>query len=770
MTDIERQIEELTSQLAEMRSRQLLMSKDLVRVERQLETLKASLSLQTDEVYEPKEIINPEPVTARQEVPYILQAKQNIQQKSAPAKKPLQVTQGMEDFIGTNVISKIGILVTIIGVFIGAKYAIDNELISPLMRILAGYAAAGVLVLLAFRLKKKYEYFSSVLIGGGLSVTYFITYIAYSFYQLFPLSIAFILMVITTSAAVAIAIWYNQKIIALLGQVAAYAIPFLLGNGNGNIFILFSYITVINLGLLFLSFKKDWKLLYHIAFFLTWLIYVLSTISGNKVTGNFTAGLTFLSVNFFTFYITFLSYKIVKRELYQVREVAVLLLNALVFFFLGTYIVNENFQSQHFLTWFTIGNACVHLAAGYVIYKLHLADKSVFQFILGLGLLFFTIAIPIELDGNWVTLLWTFEATALFYVAFNTRRELYLDIALPLVVISFISLLQDWFGAYPFMHNAGIAVNLTTTPFANLNFILSLCAIACFGTMSFFIRKFDSKPNTLTGDFFCKVLPVAFLVILYFAFYNEIHFAWDETISTYPVNSNFVKSDELLRSVTLIIFSFVYLASWLFINTNVLRSGKLHHLLLAFAFIVSVVFLLSGLYNIGVLRELYISKAANQPSEMLLFIRYFSFAALVIFWLSIWNALKTFKPRAGLQKVVSGVFNLTLLSVISNEFIHWMDLSGYHNQYKLGLSLICGGYALTLLFTGIIKNKKHLRISAMVLFAGTLLKLFFYDLASLSTISKTIVLVLLGVLLLFASFLYNKYKDLLFPKEENSVE
>ena len=76
----------------------------------------------------------------------------------------------MEDFIGTNLISKIGILVTIIGVFIGAKYAIDNELISPFMRILAGYLSAGVLIVIAFRLKKKYEYFSSVLIGGGLAV------------------------------------------------------------------------------------------------------------------------------------------------------------------------------------------------------------------------------------------------------------------------------------------------------------------------------------------------------------------------------------------------------------------------------------------------------------------------------------------------------------------------------------------------------------------------------------------------------------------------
>lgn len=95
-----------------------------------------------------------------------------------------------------------------------------------------------------------------------------------------------------------------------------------------------------------------------------------------------------------------------------------------------------------------------------------------------------------------------------------------------------------------------------------------------------------------------------------------------------------------------------------------------------------------------------------------------------------------------------------------------MDLAGYSNQYKLGLSIICGMYALALIFAGIIRKKKHLRIGGMCLFGLTLLKLFFYDLASLSTISKTIVLLMLGILLLVASFLYNKYKDLLFTKEE----
>jgi uncharacterized membrane protein len=55
----------------------------------------------------------------------------------------------------------------------------------------------------------------------------------------------------------------------------------------------------------------------------------------------------------------------------------------------------------------------------------------------------------------------------------------------------------------------------------------------------------------------------------------------------------------------------------------------------------------------------------------------------------------------------------------------------------------------------------------MVLLGITLVKLFFYDLSSLSTISKTVVLLVLGMIMLMASFLYNKFKDSIFGEEEN---
>lgn len=88
-----------------------------------------------------------------------------------------------------------------------------------------------------------------------------------------------------------------------------------------------------------------------------------------------------------------------------------------------------------------------------------------------------------------------------------------------------------------------------------------------------------------------------------------------------------------------------------------------------------------------------------------------------------------------------------------------MDILGYANQDKLGVSIISGLYALTLVISGILKNRKAQRISGIVLMGLTLLKIFFYDLSNMSNISKTMVLIIMGLILLLASYMYNRFLE-----------
>jgi uncharacterized membrane protein len=109
--------------------------------------------------------------------------------------------------------------------------------------------------------------------------------------------------------------------------------------------------------------------------------------------------------------------------------------------------------------------------------------------------------------------------------------------------------------------------------------------------------------------------------------------------------------------------------------------------------------------------------------------------------------------------MVAAFIHLIILCILSNELINILDLTAVQNSDRLALSILWGVYALGLIIYGLSKDKKFMRIMAFTLFGITLIKLFFYDMPEMSTISKTIVMVILGALLLSASFLYNKFKE-----------
>ena len=175
-------------------------------------------------------------------------------------------------------------------------------------------------------------------------------------------------------------------------------------------------------------------------------------------------------------------------------------------------------------------------------------------------------------------------------------------------------------------------------------------------------------------------------------------------------------------------------------------------------------FLTVGLLVLSELRESYLE---GEVSGFGIAIRYIS---LILFGILI--GLSTYiKNALPIQPIRNTFFEISvhvsILWVTSSELIHWLSLSGFQDSYKLGLSILWGVYSLLLIILGIWKNKKFLRIGAISLFGITLTKLFLYDMRDLSTISKTVVFLALGVLLLIISFLYNKYKDQIAGNEKS---
>ncbi|GGI24034.1 DUF2339 domain-containing protein [Pedobacter mendelii] len=681
------------------------------------------------------------------------------------------VKSDFEKFIGENLISKIGILILILGVGIGAKYAIDHDMVSPLTRIVLGYAIGAGLMAFAIKLKEKYENFSAVLVSGAIAIMYFITYAAYDFYSLIPQVLAFLLMVVFTSFTVVAAIKYNKQVIAHIGLVGAYAVPFLLSDGSGKVGVLFTYMAIINIGILILSLKKYWKPLFYASFGLTWLIFAswrMDLGSDNKF---FELSLFFSTLFFLTFYITNLAYKITRKEIFGFSDVVILLLNSFVYYGIGYFILADNKNSVEFLGLFTLANAVIHFLVSLIIYKKELADRNLFYLILAMVITFITIAIPVQLNGGWVTIFWTVEAAVLFYLARVKSIAIYEKLSFPLIFLAFISLLQDWTSYYDYYGN-----DSTITPVLNVGFLTASIFIGSFIWMFSISKKETEKPAEWPWmrQILSYAIPSILLLTVYVTFRLEISKYFDNLMqstrislhpqvksdyATYEFNYNY----DTLKTAWIYIYTLFFASAITYFNTKKLKNGELAITNLIINLLVVVLFLTHGLYTLSLLRDHYLFPYNKyfSISSFNIGIRYISMIFFALLIVQCYQLQKSGLLKKDFKTMFDYLLYISILWVISSELINILELSSTQESYKLGLSILWGVYSLFLISIGLGKNKKHLRIGAMALFGITLIKLFFYDIYSLGTIAKTIVFVSLGVLLLIISFLYNKYKHLI---------
>jgi len=84
------------------------------------------------------------------------------------------------------------------------------------------------------------------------------------------------------------------------------------------------------------------------------------------------------------------------------------------------------------------------------------------------------------------------------------------------------------------------------------------------------------------------------------------------------------------------------------------------------------------------------------------------------------------------------------------------------NLERLAFSLVWLAYAIGVMGLGIWRRARWMRLGALALLAGIMVKVFGYDLSFLGTVYRPVSFVGLGVVLLVVSFLYQKYRRLLF--------
>jgi hypothetical protein len=547
---------------------------------------------------------------------------------------------GIEKFIGENLINKIGIVITVIGVAIGAKYAIDHQLISPLWRIISGYLFGTGMLILALRLKKDYANFSAVLLSGSMAILYFMTYAAFSFYDLIGQFPAFALMVLFTAFTVAAAINYDRQVIAHIGLVGAYAVPFILSRGSDNTTVLFTYTAIINIGILIISFKKYWKPLWYTSFVITWMMFLIWFGPKFNYELNLAVSAGFLSTFFATFYVIFLSFKLIKKEKFDFFDVLLLLVNSFIFYGAGYRIISSFEGGDNYTGVYTFANAFLHFIVSIIIYRRQLADRNLFYLVTGLALIFLAISIPVQLNGSWVTLLWAGEAAVLFWIGRTRGVGFYEVLSYLFIYLAFFSFLHDLSPVSSLSDSA--VTDEKIIPVLNVKFLSSFLTVGFLGFVSFIETMKEYEASFRSGAEFRRIISFSiasvFLITLYFVFRNEISVYWDQLYASSMIEVDLnnelapgkIWNDDLRHYKTLWIlnYSLLFFSLLSFFNIRIIRNRNLGFINLIFNAIVILLFLAQGLYVMSELREALLENTLSSyftHTSFSLGIRYISF-------------------------------------------------------------------------------------------------------------------------------------------------
>lgn len=145
-------------------------------------------------------------------------------------------------------------------------------MINETFRTVLGFLTGAVLLAVAERLQKKYRTFSSLLAGGAFAVFYLTVAIAFHYYHIFSQTMAFIILIGVTVFMSVLSVVYNRRELAIISLVGGFLAPFIVSSGEGSYLVLFTYVSILNLGMFGLSIYKKWGELPMISFVFTLLI------------------------------------------------------------------------------------------------------------------------------------------------------------------------------------------------------------------------------------------------------------------------------------------------------------------------------------------------------------------------------------------------------------------------------------------------------------------------------------------------------------------
>lgn len=376
---------------------------------------------------------------------------------------------------GGNTIVRVGLLILFVGLSFLASYAAAAGWFPIEARLaLVALAGAGLLGFGFYKRIDKPDY-GLALQGAGVAVLYLTVFAAARIFGLMPPLLSFGLMVVFAALGCALALLQNARVMAFIAFLGGYAVPILLGGEAETPLPLFTYITILNVALLAIAWRRSWRELNLLGFFATFGMATLWGATAYAPEHYLTCQL-FLGATVLIYLGAAVLYAHnTPGKMGNVADATLLFGPALAGFGLEVGLVHDR---PYYSAFSALAFGAVYLGmATWTLRQRRDEMRLVNECLLAIGVGFVTLAVPLALDAQWTSAAWALEGAGAFWVGARQARWMPRAFGLALQMVAAAILL----------------VNLDTTvsaiPFANSGFLGAMVVAVPMLLTAWWLRK-----------------------------------------------------------------------------------------------------------------------------------------------------------------------------------------------------------------------------------------------------------------------------------------
>ncbi len=321
---------------------------------------------------------------------------------------------------GGNIFVRVGILILFMGMTFLIRYAIGENMVPIEVRLATVGAVAIALLVWGWKQRDKKANFALVVQGGGVGLLYLTIFASFSLYRVLDSTTAFAILGVIVVLAAILAVKQDAKSLALFAAVGGFLAPILTSSGSNNYVGLFSYYTLLNLGIFAVAWFKSWRILNLTGFVFTFAISGIWGVLSYQP--EFYGSTQPFLIIFFLLYVG-ISTLFALRQSINFRDTVD---SSLVF---GTPLLVFGMQCElvgdfeYGIATSAFALAAFYLVTSFVLWKTFSTRLSLLcETFVSLAVIFATLAIPFAIDGSLTGSVWAIEGAGILWVSIRQQQ------------------------------------------------------------------------------------------------------------------------------------------------------------------------------------------------------------------------------------------------------------------------------------------------------------------------------------------------------------